>query len=128
MKADPRSSSRRTPQPWEGRKFNPVTPRLALLPGLGCAVWTGWWTRDLVPARYVIPAFTLVGLVLLARWPVRGHRAGGTARDVPTHGCPCGQRVLPDADSGGVLPDGSFGAGVARACGRLRLRRGANHG
>ena len=71
MKADPRSSSRRTPQPWEGRKFNPVTPRLALLPGLGCAVWTGWWTRDLVPARYVIPAFTLVGLVLLARWPVR---------------------------------------------------------
>src|SRR5680860_229653 len=71
MKADPRSSARRTPQPWEGRKFNPVTPRRALLLGLGCAVWTGWWTRDLVPARYVIPAFTLVGLVLLARWPVR---------------------------------------------------------
>jgi len=48
-----------------------VTPRRALLLGLGCAVWTGWWTRDLVPARYVIPALTLLGLVLMARWPVR---------------------------------------------------------
>ena len=48
-----------------------MTWRRALLLGLSCAVWTGWWTRDLVPARYVIPALTLLGVVLLARWPVR---------------------------------------------------------
>ena len=48
-----------------------VTARRALLLGLGCAVWTLWWTRDQVPARYVIPAVTLLSLVLMARWPVR---------------------------------------------------------
>lgn len=43
----------------------------ALLLGLGCAVWTAWWTRDLIPALYVIPALTLLGVAFLARWPVR---------------------------------------------------------
>jgi signal transduction histidine kinase len=48
-----------------------VTRCRALLLGSGCAVWTGWWTRDLVPARYVVPAVTLLCVALLARWPVR---------------------------------------------------------
>jgi len=59
------------PQLHEGRRLDAVTLRPALLLGLGCAVWAGWWTRDLVPARYVVPALTLLGLVLMARWPVR---------------------------------------------------------
>jgi signal transduction histidine kinase len=42
-----------------------------LMLGLVCGLWTGWWTRDLDPARYVVPPLSLVLVVLLARWPVR---------------------------------------------------------
>lgn len=53
------------------RMFGAVTRSRALLIGVGCAAWTGWWARELVPARYVIPALTMVGVMGLVRWPVR---------------------------------------------------------